>query len=246
MTQLDKCLAQQVALVTGASSGIGRAIALALAARGATICAMARRKPELEALAGEVREMGCIAQVCCADLTSDADIQAIPAAIEREFGRLDILVLSGGAIRHSPLETASLADFDLLYRSNIRGHYALIQVVLPLLRRQKGQIGFVNSSAGLRAAAGAGQFAATQFGSRALAESLREEVNGDGIRVLSVYPGRTATPRMEGVFAKEGRLYRPELLMQPEDVATMMAQAMSLPRTAEVTDIFMRPMMKSY
>jgi NADP-dependent 3-hydroxy acid dehydrogenase YdfG len=75
---------------------------------------------------------------------------------------------------------------------------------------------------------------------------LRQEVNEQGIRVLCVYPGRTATSRQERLYAKEGKPYRPELLLQPEDIATMVVAALSLPRTAEVTDINIRPMLKSY
>ena len=246
MPEASKPFEHQVAIVTGASSGIGRAIAVALAAQGSGVCVVARRRESLEGVAEQARGNGSRAHVCCADLTRDEDIQAVAETVQREFGRLDVLVLCGGAISHSALEKASLADFDLLYRSNLRGHYALIQATLPRLREQKGQIVFINSSAGLRSSATVGQFSATQHALRAIADSLRDEVNGDGIRVLSVYPGRTATPRIEAVFAKEGRPYRPELLMQPEDVATMVVQALSLPRTAEVTDISMRPMMKSY
>jgi len=75
---------------------------------------------------------------------------------------------------------------------------------------------------------------------------LREEVNSDGIRVLSVYPGRTATPRVAKLFEKEGRAYQPDLLVQPEDIAEMVTHSLRLPRTAEVTDISIRPMQKSY
>jgi NADP-dependent 3-hydroxy acid dehydrogenase YdfG len=157
-----------------------------------------------------------------------------------------VLVLCGGAIAHGRLELASLADFDLQYGANLRSHYALTQLMLPLLRKAQGQIVFINSSAGLRTSATAGQYSATQHALRAIADSLRDEVNCDGIRVLSIYPGRTATPRIAALFEKEGRPYRPELLMQPEDVALMVTQALALPRTAEVTDISMRPMQKSY
>src|SRR5262249_19897811 len=155
------------------------------------------------------------------DLTKDEDIWGLGEKLQRDAGHLKILVLCGGAIAHGPLEKAPLADLDLMYRSNIRGHYALIQVLLPLLRKAQGQIVFINSSAGLRSPANAGQFSATQHAFGSIAESLRDEVNPDGIRVLSVFPGRTATPRMEKLFAKEGRAYKPELLLQPEDVAEM-------------------------
>jgi NADP-dependent 3-hydroxy acid dehydrogenase YdfG len=165
--------------------------------------------------------------------------------MQGNFGRVDVLVLCGGAIFHGTTEQAMLDQFDLQYRSNVRGHYALVQALLPLLRKRRGQVVFINSSTAMRPSTrGVGQFVATQYALRAIADSLREEVNADGIRVLGVYPGRTATPRMAALFEKEGQPYRPELLLQPEDVATMVTHALCLPRTAEVTDIRMRPMMK--
>ena len=239
-------LKDQVAVVTGASSGIGKAIALALAGRGAEVCLAARRREALEAVAALVRAQGVKGHVFPADLTSDEDIRGLAEKIQRDFHGVDVLVLCGGAIFHGKLECAPLAEFDLMYRSNLRGHYALIQALLPLLRERKGQIVFINSSAGLRSPATVGQFAATQHAFRSLADSLRDEVNADGIRVLSVYPGRTATPRMAALFAKEGKPYKPELLMQPEDIAAMVAHSLCLPRTAEVTDISIRPFLKSY
>jgi NADP-dependent 3-hydroxy acid dehydrogenase YdfG len=239
-------LKNQLAVVTGASSGIGRVIALALAGLGSEVCLVARRREALETTAKLVQESGGRGHVCRADLASDEDLQQLVQKINRDFGRVDVLVLCGGAIFHSSMERAPLADLDMMYRTNLRGHYALTQALLPLLRAQKGQIVFINSSAGLRSPATVGQFSATQHAFRAVADSLRDEVNADGIRVLSIYPGRTATPRMEALFHKEGKSYRPELLLQPEDIASMVTQSLCLPRTAEVTDITIRPMMKSY
>lgn len=239
-------LKNQLAVVTGASSGIGKAIALALANQGAEVCLVARRHEVLNDVARRAQATGARSHVRPADLTRDEDIHDLTRGLQRDFDRLDVLILCGGAISHGPLERAPLADFDLMYRSNLRAHYALTQALLPLLRKRRGQIVFINSSAGLRSPATVGQFAATQHALRAVADSLRDEVNADGIRVLSVYPGRTATPRMAALFEKEGRPYRAELLMQPEDIAAMVIHALSLPRTAEVTEISMRPLMKSY
>jgi NADP-dependent 3-hydroxy acid dehydrogenase YdfG len=239
-------LKDQLAVVTGASSGIGKTIAFSLATQGAEVCLVARRHEALEAAAEQIRTAGGRSHVCRADLTSDEDVQQLVQGINRDFSRVDVLVLCGGAISHGPLERAPLAEFDLMYRSNVRAHYSLIQLLLPLLRKQKGQIVFINSSAGLRSPATVGQFSATQHAFRSIADSLRDEVNGDGIRVLSVYPGRTATPRMEALFKKEGKPYRPELLLQPEAIASMVTHTLCLPRTAEVTDISIRPMLKSY
>jgi NADP-dependent 3-hydroxy acid dehydrogenase YdfG len=236
----------QIAVVTGASSGIGKAIALSVAGHGAEVCLVARRRELLEEVAKKIHALGSRGHACPADLTKDDDIIGLGARLQKDFGHVNILVLCGGAIFHGPLEKASLADFDLMYRSNVRGHYFMIQTMLPLLRKSKGQIVFINSSAGLRSPATSGQFSATQHAFRSIADSLRDEVNADGIRVLSIFPGRTATPRIAKLFEKEGRAYQPDLLMQANDVAEMVTHSLRLPRTAEVTDIGIRPMQKSY
>jgi NADP-dependent 3-hydroxy acid dehydrogenase YdfG len=113
-----------------------------------------------------------------------------------------------------------------------------------MLIPRQGQIVFINSSAGLTAKAGAGQYAATKFALKAIADSLRAEVNALGLRVLSVYPGRTASPMQAAIYKMEGKAYNPERLLQPEDVAACVINALSLPRTAEVTDIQVRPLVK--
>ena len=143
-------------------------------------------------------------------------------------------------------ERAPAAHLDHQYRTNVRGPYLLTQALLPLIRARRGQIVFVNSTVGLEARASVGQYASTQHALRALADALRAEVNADGVRVLSVYLGRTATARQERIFQLEKRPYSRELLMQPADVAEIILAALQLPRTAEVTDIRMRPLVKSY
>ena len=138
----------------------------------------------------------------------------------------------------------SAENFSLHYRTNLLGPYLLTQQLLSLLLRRRGQIVFINSSVGLTARANIGQFAATKHGLKAIADSLRDEVNPAGVRVLSVYPGRTATPTQERLHTLEGRPYRPDRLLQPEDVASVVVNALCLPRTAEVTEIRIRSMMK--
>lgn len=241
------CFRNQIAVVTGASSGIGRAIALAFGRQGAEVYLVARRRKALESVARRIRLRSGQAHVCCADLTSDSDISNLAELIQHTLGSIAVLVVCGGAMYHGTTLKATLDQLDMQYRSNLRGHYALIHALLPLVRKHKGQIVFINSSVAMRPSTrGAGQYAAMQHALRAIADSLRDEVNQDGIRVLSIYAGRTATPRMADLFLKEGRPYHPELLMQPEDVATMVIHALSLRRTAEVTDISMRPMVKCY
>jgi len=234
------------ALVTGASGGIGSAVARALGGAGARVCLVARRPERLQAVAEAMRQTDGAALVHPADLCRDDDVRALIERVVQELDGLDLLVLSAGIIARAPHEAARVEDFDAQYRANVRAPYLLIQGLLPSLKAAGGQVVFINSSAGLQARATAGQYAATQHAVKAMADSLRDEVNAAGVRVLSVHPGRTATERMEAVFEQEGRSYQPDLLLQPEDIAGMVLAAVTLPRTAEVTEIRMRPFVKSY
>jgi NADP-dependent 3-hydroxy acid dehydrogenase YdfG len=174
----------------------------------------------------------------------DDDLQALVASLQRDVDHLDILAHSAGGITLGPVETAPVADLDGQYRTNVRAPYVLTQMLLPMLRSCQGQIVFINSSVGLNARAGVGQYAATKHALRAVADSLREEVNAAGVRVLSVFLGRTASPMQVAIHAAEGKAYHPERLLQPQDVAAVVLNALNLPRTAEVTDISIRPLMK--
>jgi len=120
----------------------------------------------------------------------------------------------------------------------------LTQRLLPQLKAAQGQVVFVNSSAGLAARADVVQYAATKHALKAVADGVREQVNGDGVRVLSLYVGRTATRMQAELHAMEGRSYDPTALIQPEDVAALALVVLCLPRSVEVTDISLRPMRK--
>jgi NADP-dependent 3-hydroxy acid dehydrogenase YdfG len=237
-------LAEQFALVTGGGGGIGRALCRALAREGATVWAIGRRA---ETLTETVAECGLRGRAYIADLTDSAHVERLHDDAAREFGRVDILVHSAGVIAHGPVATSPVDTLDEQFQSNVRLPYVVTQRMLPMLRTRPGQIVFINSSIVLGGPrSNVSQFAASQHAVRAVADTLRQEVNGDGIRVLCVYPGRTATSRQAGLYSKEGKSYRPELLLQPEEIATMVVAALSLPPTAEVTDINIRPMLKSY
>jgi NADP-dependent 3-hydroxy acid dehydrogenase YdfG len=157
---------------------------------------------------------------------------------------VDVLVHSAGEIALGSFESLSSSNFDHLYRVNLRAPYVLTQDLLPALRRAQGQVVFVNSSAGLRASADNVLYAATKHGLKALADGLRDHVNGDGVRVISVYPGRTATTMQQLVHDHEGRDYRPEFLLRPEDVVDVVLGALSVPPSGEITDVTVRPMRK--
>jgi NAD(P)-dependent dehydrogenase (short-subunit alcohol dehydrogenase family) len=238
---VDAALAGLVAVVTGASSGVGRAIALALAARRAVICAVGRDSGRLARVARDARSTARDVLVHQADLGSEDEVGRLARRIRNELGRLDVLVHSAGILRVGSHAETPAHELDLQYRVNVRAPYHLTQALLPLLRASHGQVVFINSSAGLRAGRTNGAYASTKHALRALADSLRDEVNADGVRVLSVYPGRMATPMQQALFAREGRAYDPARLLAPEDVAAMVVAVLSLPHRAEVTDISIRP-----
>ena len=227
-------------LITGAGSGIGRAIALDLAAAGADVTAVGRRRSALEGTTE--RAQGGRITIHPADLTVDEHLDELAGTFLA--AGLDVLVHSAGAYAQGPLEQAPVETLDLQYRINVRAAYLLTQALLPALKASQGQIVFINSTVGLAARANVAQYAATKHALKALADALRDEVNPAGVRVLSVYPGRTATDQQASIYELEGRAYAPETLLQPEDVAATVVGALTLPRTAELTDLRVRPMRK--
>jgi len=236
--------AGRVAVVTGAGGGVGRAIALALAREGVELCLVGRDPIKLAETGAAARAFSPVTEFQL-DLTVEEALQPLVQYLEGGVGRLDVLIHCAGVVQHDPMERARIADLDLQYATNVRAPYIVTQRLLPLLMATRGQIVFINSSAGLTARRPeVGQYAATKHALRAIADSLREELNPKGIRVLSVYLGRTATPMQEAVCRKEGKAYHPEALLQPEAVASVVVQALTLPFTAEVTDISMRPARK--
>jgi NAD(P)-dependent dehydrogenase (short-subunit alcohol dehydrogenase family) len=234
-----------VAVVTGASRGIGRAIALALSRQGVQLCVVGRDPLALAETVTAAQQNSQVASFQI-DLTVEEGLTSLLLYLEREAGRLDILIHSAGVIHQDTMERARIEDFDLQYATNVRAPYLLTQRLLPLLTTVRGQIVFINSSVGLAARrAEVGQYSASKHALKAIADSLREEVNPMGMRVLSLYLGRTATPMQEALCRQEGKDYHPEALMQPEDIASVVVHALMLPSTAEVTDISIRPMIKS-
>lgn len=233
------------ALITGASSGIGRAIAIAIASVGGAVCLVGRNRERLHATARVARSAARSVSVIRADLSADSGLEAVALHVKRKFSAIDVLIHSAGMHAIGPVEQMSVVRLDELYRINLRAPYVLTQALLPYLKPRRGQVVFVNSSQGLRTAANTVCYAAVKHGLKAMADGIRQEVNADGVRVLSVYPGRTATPAIRKLYDAPPESYEPSLL-QPEDVANAILNALQLPRTAEVTDIQIRPLIRSY
>ena len=224
-------------LIAGASGDIGQAIAVELLRAGSSVSMLGRSLERLKST--NLPKSSHKIEYLAADLTDFSAVAQVASDINRE-GKLDALVLSSGTYARSQDPN----DFRRQIDANIIGPYALLQATLPMLIESKGQIVFVNSSQALHGTAGIGQYAATKHALKAIADSTRSEVNEHAVRVMSLYLGRTAGNRQREIFSMEGRDYDPALLIQPSDVAKMILFLLQMPRTVEVTDIMMRPMLK--
>ncbi|MDT0323440.1 SDR family oxidoreductase [Streptomyces millisiae] len=223
-------------VITGAGSGIGAAIAERLAERGDEVWLWARdagRARELES-----RHPG--ARTLVGDL-SEPDRLSWALGHQSPPDRVDSLIHSAGVIELGSVGELTPKVWHATLATNLIAPAELTRLLLPQLRAARGHVVFVNSGAGLHAYGEWGAYAASKFGLRALADALRGEEAPNGVRVTTVYPGRTATPMQEKVHQQEGREYDPDRWLTPRDVATTVLAALDLPRGAEVTDLTVRP-----
>ncbi|MFH8348262.1 SDR family oxidoreductase [Streptomyces sp. NPDC018045] len=223
-------------LITGAGSGIGAAVARRLAGRGEELWLLARDAGR----AKELAEQFPGARTVVGDL-------ATPEKLDWAFGkqslpdRLDSLLHIAGVVELGAVGDLGPKAWQRTLAANLVSPAELTRQFLPQLRVAKGHVVFVNSGAGLHAHAQWGAYAASKHGLKALADSLRAEEHGNGVRVTSIYPGRTATPMQESVFRQEGRAYDAAQWIDPESVATTLLTALDLPRDAEINDLTVRP-----
>jgi NADP-dependent 3-hydroxy acid dehydrogenase YdfG len=247
---VEPVLKGTVALVTGASSGIGAATAAALAAQGATVALAARRRDRLEALAADITGQGGTALVLECDIT---DQQQAAGAVERtaaELGRLDTLINNAGVMLLGPVVGAPLADWQQMVELNVLGLLYCAHAALPHLLhaaengpRRVADMVNISSVAGRAARNGNGVYSLTKFGIGAFSESLRQEVAKRSVRVSLVEPGATATE-----LASHNR---PEVLesirnqfgqtMAAQDIADAIAYIISRPRHVAVNEMLIRP-----
>ncbi len=222
------------ALVTGASSGIGFATAQALAAEGAHIHAVARSWPK--AIEGW--------QLHNADFTVEADVRRLAAEVARAESAVDLLIHCAGALEIGLVVDFPISQLDVMYQVNVRAPFLLTQLLLPPLTQSQGQIVFINSSAAVASNTALAGYSSAKAAMKSIADCLRLEINHSGVRVMSVYPGKTASVMQKRAHELTGKPYDAAALMQPEDVAQMVLSALALPKTAEMTDLHIRPMKK--
>jgi NADP-dependent 3-hydroxy acid dehydrogenase YdfG len=246
------CLRGTVALVTGASSGIGQATARALATQGATVALVARRKDRLEALAADIAEGGGTAQAFPADITAYREgISVIERVLERS-GRLDTLVNAAGIMLVGPFPEAPTGEWQRNVDLNVSALLNLTHAALPHLvsaaaggRRGVADLVNIDSVAGRQAIGGAAVYSATKFAVRAFSEALRQELATQHVRVSTVGPGAVATELTDhirdGVRQHNEAWYASMETLRPEDIADTVGYIVTRPRHVAVNEILVRP-----
>ena len=230
------------ALITGASQGIGLALATAFNIGGAALVLTGRSQQKLENAAANLEGTDApTPDLLTADMGSASDVDALAKTVRERYKSLDVLVHNAALYRRATWRDTTPEDLSEIFATNLFGPVRLTRHLLPLLERTAGSIVLLNSSVVQSSGANVGAYATSKQALRAFADSLRAEVSPAGIRVLSVYPGRTATPLQAGVFRVEGRPYQPERLLQPADVAAAITACLTLAASAEVTDLHLRP-----
>lgn len=232
----------QVAIVVGASSGMGRATALAFVAEGAKIVVAARRQGELDALAAEIRGAGGEAIALAADVTKRPDVDAVVQRAVERFGRVDVLVNCAGVnTRDRQLARLDQAGWDRIIGINLTGAFNCTQAILPRMREQKGGlIIHISSLSGLWGDFSGAAYQASKHGLVGLANATMMEERLNGIRVTVIYPGLCDTPILNNRAVPPTREQR-DLMMKPEDIAQACVFAASLPPRTYVSDLVLMP-----
>jgi NADP-dependent 3-hydroxy acid dehydrogenase YdfG len=248
---MSESLSGTVALVTGASSGIGEATAVALAERGATVALVARRRDKLEALAERIGGGGK-ALVIEADVSDQAQAQAAVETAVGELGRLDTLVNNAGVMLLGPIVGAPLEEWQRMVNLNVLGLLYCTHAALPHMLaaaegdpRSVADVVNVSSTAGRVARLNSGVYNATKFGVVAFSESLRQEVTARHVRVSIIEPGATATELASHnrpvVLEEMAKNFGGIELMASEDIADAIVYVVTRPRHVAVNEMLIRP-----
>jgi NAD(P)-dependent dehydrogenase (short-subunit alcohol dehydrogenase family) len=231
-------LRDQVAVVTGAGRGIGRAVGLAFARQGATVVLASRTGADLEAVAAEVRGFGGLALAVPTDVTQEPSVAHLASRALAEFGRIDILVTAAGTATFGPVADSKLEEWDAMMEVNLRGVYLTCRAVLaPMIRQRRGTIITVVSAAVTRPLPGCAAYTASKHGVLGFSRVLAEEARSHGIRVGVLCPGAVDTPLWDSIPNPPDRAR----MLAPEDVAEAAVLMASLPPRASLEDLTILP-----
>jgi NADP-dependent 3-hydroxy acid dehydrogenase YdfG len=235
---MTRALEGKTAIVTGAGRGIGRAIARAFAAEGATVVLAARSRADLATVAAEVREAGGRALAIPTDVTQDMAVEALVEQAVSETNRIDILVTSAGLAAFGHVADTKPGDWDAMLTLNLRAAIMCCRAVLPVMIRQhSGTILNLSSIASKRALPGSAVYTATKAGLDAFSRVLAEETRSHGVRVGVLVPGAVDTPIWDTMGSTPPR----DKMLRPEDVARAAVLMVTLPPHASLEELTLLP-----
>lgn len=234
-------LKDKIIVVTGATSGLGLSLTKCLLNEGANLITIGRNLSELKEL--EKIHSKNINIIQC-DLAVDDEIKDLIKNIKLQNSKIDVLIHSAGIFLQGSVYTHSIEELDKQYKLNTRVPYYLTQQLLPLFNKKYSQLVFINSTSGTTTKEGVSQYSASKYGLRAIADSLRIELNGKNVKVLSVFPGKMATPMQEKILEDENKNYDEEFLINPDDVSEIITDTLKMSMKTEITDIHIRPFKK--
>jgi NADP-dependent 3-hydroxy acid dehydrogenase YdfG len=239
-------LANQVVAVTGASSGIGEAIAIACAQAGATVSLAARRSDRIQALAERIGSEGGRALAIKTDVGNESEARAFVEHTHEELGRLDVLVNNAGVMLLGPIAGGDTEEWRQMINANVYGVLYCTHAAVPLMAAQgSGHIVNVSSVAGRFARAGSGVYNLTKFGVNAFSEALRQECVPIGVRVTVIEPGAVRTelsehnrPEIRELIAN---VFKDVTPLAAEDIARAVLYAIAQPANVSVNEVLVRP-----
>ena len=228
-------LNQRVAIVTGGGRGLGRAIALALAAEGCDVALAARTQRELDTVRAEVEQLGRRAVTVVCDVTREEDVRVLVERTVSELGGVHIVINNAGGVCRKPLVQNTVEDWDAVMSSQVRGTFLVTRFALPhLLEAGWGRVLTIASAAAYVGVPNRVSYCTAKWGQLGFTAALDEELRGSGIRAHAVSPGPAATRMRAEGFPKED----PESLIQPEDVAAQVVNLLTLPETAYIREVY--------
>lgn len=231
-------LAGQVAVVTGAGRGIGRAIALALAREGARVALAARSNGELAAVAQEIGQVGATTMAVPTDVRQEASVEALVGRVLGEWHQVDVLVNAAGVAAFAPVTDSKLDDWDQMLAVNLRGAVLACRAVLPaMIARRKGTIIGVGSVVTSRALPGSAAYTASKYGLLGFSRVLAEEMRPHGVRVGVISAGATDTPLWDAMPGAPAR----ERMLTPDQVAEAALLMATLGPNATLEELTLLP-----
>ncbi|MBN8246504.1 MAG: SDR family oxidoreductase [Verrucomicrobia bacterium] len=233
----------QTAVITGAGSGVGQATALQLASQGWRVALVGRRAEALQETVRRAGDAGVRCRVCAADIGKVHDVQAMAAAVLREFGGVEVLVNAAGTnAPNRALEVLSLADYTAMMDANLHGAYYCTQAFLPGMRaRGSGTIVNIVSDAGKQASPKAGPaYVMSKFGLAGLTQSINAEERGRGVRAIAIFPGDIDTPLLDRRPVVPDAAARARM-MKAEDIADCAVFCIRMPSRVIIEEMIVRP-----